>query len=250
MYSICMLCFNDGETVRDSINSVLELSRSREVEVVVVDNVSTDGSGEFLQKFNDAGSIKLIRTKCSRGKGRQIAFEASKGTYVLGHMDCDDIFNASGIDYLISKYHAGFEGKAMMTKKINSPEASNITIAPRSVLEEVGGWRSINWGEDWDLWARLAAAGAYTFLPYPTERPPHASIKVRTERFGGPTHGFRVRVSKYADSIRIGRKVFTPGEHVSPLQRVALAVAKAEVTVGGSSLSPVLNPDFTEVTVS
>ena len=137
-----------------------------------------------------------------------------------------------------------------MTKKINSAEASNITIAPRSLLERVGGWRSVNWGEDWDLWARLAHAGAYAFLPYPAERPPHASIMVRTERYRGPTRGFGVRVSKYADSIRIGRKVFTPGEHVSSLQRVALAVAKTEVLVGRSSLPPVPNPQFTEVTVS
>jgi glycosyltransferase involved in cell wall biosynthesis len=248
-YSICMLCSNDGGTVKASVDSVLELSRYRKVEVIVVDNMSTDGSLEVLHHFRDIGSIKLIERRCSRGEGRQLAFEASSGDYVLSHMDCDDVFDASGIDSLIAKYHSDFEGKVLMTKRRDSPEASNITIAPRDVLERVGGWRSLNWGEDWDLWARLASVGAYRFFPYPADNPPHASIKVRTERYSGATHGFWVRVAKYADAVRSGRSVFSPREHVSNAQRAALAVAKARVLVRRNSLTPVPDPEFAEESV-
>jgi hypothetical protein len=161
-------------------------------------------------------------------------------------MDCDDIFDPAGVNSLIDRYHAEFEGRVLMTKRRNSPEASNITIAPRGVLELVGGWRPLNWGEDWDLWARVANLGLYSFLPYPHENPPHTSIKVRTGRSSGPTRGFWVKVSKYADSIRTGRRVFDPGEPVSTLQRTALAVARLRVALGGGTLAPIPDPDFSE----
>jgi glycosyltransferase involved in cell wall biosynthesis len=241
-----MLCSNDAETVRQSIESVLELSKYRRVEVIVTDNESEDGSQKVLQEFAGEGAITVIERKCNRGAGREVAFQASKGEYILSHMDCDDVFNASGIDSLITSYHSYFEGKALMTKKKGSAEASNITIAPRAILAQVGGWRPLNWGEDWDLWARLANVGLYVFFPYPTENAPHSTIKVRTERYAGPSHGFSVRVSKYADAMRSGRSVFHSGEHVSPAQWVAFAFARAGVLIGGSSLAPVPNPEFNE----
>ena len=248
-YSVCMLCSNDGKTVKASVESVLELSRYRKLDVVVVDNMSSDGSQEVLRHYRDMGSIKLIERKCSRGEGRQLAFEASSGDYVLSHMDCDDVFNAPSIDSLISEYHSAYEGKAIMTKRRDSPEASNITIAPRALLERVGGWRSLNWGEDWDLWARLANVGEYRFFPYPADSPPHASVKVRTERYSGTTHGFWVRVSKYADAVRSGRSVFSPGEHISNAQKAALAVARARVLIRRDSITPVPDPEFAEESI-
>jgi glycosyltransferase involved in cell wall biosynthesis len=244
-YSVCMLCSNDLKTVEASIHSVLGLAKYRKLEVVVVDNLSRDGSADILSRLKSTGQIALVEQKCTRGEGRQIAFGASKGEYVLSHMDCDDIFDPVGLDSLISRYHAEYEGRAMMTKRRDSPEASNITIAPRSVLESVGGWRPLNWGEDWDLWARLASRGLYSFLPYPLNNPPHTSIKVRVERFSGPSRGFWVRVSKYSDAVRTGRKVFDSGEQVSTVQRLALAVARIRVSLGGA-LPPVPDPDFSE----
>jgi len=241
-----MLCSNDAETLRQSLESVLELSKYRNIEVIVTDNESEDGSQQVLQEFGSKGAIKVIERRCNRGAGRQLAFQASKGEYVLSHMDCDDVFLANGIDTLITRYHSDFEGKALMTKKKDSAEASNITIAPRAILEQIGGWRPLNWGEDWDLWARLANIGLYRFFPYPAVNPPHSNIKVRTDRYAGSSHGFSVRVAKYTDAIRSGRAVFHSGEHVSPAQWIAFVVAKMGVFVGGSSLIPVPNPGFHE----
>jgi len=245
-YSVCMLCSNDGGTVDDSVRSVLQLSQLRRVDVVVVDNLSTDGSEKTLRRMKDSGLISLIERRCTRGEGRQLAFESSKGDYVLSHMDCDDIFDAEGISSLIDRYHAEFEGKAVMTKKRDSPEASNITIAPRRVIDLVGGWRPFNWGEDWDLWARLESVGYYSFMQYPVGSPPHRAIKVRTERYSGLSRGFQVRVSKYADAIRMGRRVFDPGEHVSIVQKGALATARLRVRLAAKSILPVPNPNFAE----
>lgn len=245
-YSVCMLCSNDCETVKASIDSVLELSNYGKVEVVVVDNMSRDGSREILQGYRDAGSIVLIEQACSRGKGRQLAFEASKGDYVLSHMDCDDVFDAEGLLALLDLYHSKYEGMLLMTQRQNSDEASNITIAQRSVLAELGGWRDLNWGEDWDLWARAGGLGKYAFLPYPLEKPPHRSIKVRHGIYRGPRSNFSMRRRKYADAIRTGREMFKPGEHVSKAQRFVYLLAKGTVMLRRDYLPPVPDPDFSE----
>ena len=210
-YSVCMLCSNDGRTVEASVQSVLALSKTRRLEVVVVDNLSADGSASSLRRLRDEGQIILIEKRCTRGEGRQLAFGASKGEYVLGHMDCDDIFDATGLDSLLFRYHAEFEGRALMTKRTESSEASNITIAPREILAQVGGWRPLNWGEDWDLWARLANAGVYSFVPYPIQNAPHRTVMVRRHRYSGALRAFRVSVSKYWVTVRTGRRVFDPG---------------------------------------
>ena len=130
-YSICMLCSNDAEHLKASIESLSEFSRSPQFEIIVVDNVSSDGSQEILQKLLRDGLVtKVIEQKCTRGKGRQLALESSKGEYILCHMDCDDIFRASGISSLIRVYHERYEGMMMMTRRLRDG-FSNVTIAPR-----------------------------------------------------------------------------------------------------------------------
>ena len=245
-YSVCMLCSNDGESVEASLDSVLELSKLRKVEVVVVDNLSSDGSQLVLRGYEGRGLIRLIEKGCSRGQGRELAFRASSGDYILGHMDCDDIFDAGGLDQLIEKYHSSYEGKLLMTQKKGSDEASNITIAPRSLLNELGGWRDLNWGEDWDLWARGSGKGKYAFLQYPSDNPPHRRIKVRYGIYRGPLSRFGMRRQKYSDAIKTGRRMFKAGEHRSISQRLAYFVAKTSVTLRRGYLAPVPDPDFSE----
>jgi len=44
-------------------------------------------SSEFYQDYAQKGDIKLIVEKCSRGKGRQIAFKNSTGKYIIANLD-------------------------------------------------------------------------------------------------------------------------------------------------------------------
>jgi glycosyltransferase involved in cell wall biosynthesis len=241
-----MLCYNDRGTARESVESVLELSKYRRTEIVVVDNLSTDGSREVLRQLRDDGKISLIERRCTRGAGRQIGFESTSGEYILSHMDCDDIFDAEGLDSLLSTYHSIHEGKVMMTQKKGSDEASNITVGPRQLLGSLGGWRDLNWGEDWDLWARAAGAGQYAYLQYPMTTPPHRSMKVRYGIYSGIRSSFKMRRTKYADAIRSGRRMFKTGEKVSLSQRLIYYMAKGGVALRGDYLVPVPDPDFSE----
>ena len=158
MYSICITNYNTVGTLTRSLNSVLEQLDSS-FEVVVVDNCSDDGSLEILENAKSKGKIRLLVRKSSRGAGRQAAFEASRGEYVIDQIDMDDFFKPAFMDLIIF-YHNNFEGFLML--------ANGFLIAPRRLIETLGGWRDLQWGEDRDLWARAANAGKFVYVPYET----------------------------------------------------------------------------------
>jgi len=53
-------------------------------------------------------------------------------------------------------------------------------------------------------------------------------------------------MEKYSDAIRIGRRVFEPGEHISIAQRLAYLAARSSVALKRNYLEPNPAPDFGE----
>ncbi len=241
-YSVCMLCYNDTERLRESLDSILELSRSASIEVIVVDNLSTDGSKEILSDYHQRGLIMCIERRCTRGRGRQIALEASRGKYILAHLDCDDVFSAPGIVDLLARYHKDYEGLMLVTKRTENDERSNITIGPADLFRLLG-WRDVNWFEDWDIWNRARAMDKYRFLDYPEAIPPHKSIKVRISRRRGLVSRNVMTFGRYRDMYRIGRTIF-PRQRPSLGQRLLFKAARADVFLRRSKLEPVPDPSF------
>ena len=207
--------------------------------------MSTDGSWETLKAL-DIPNLKLFREKSSRGRARQIGFEGSTGKYVLAHLDCDDTFNPNGIAAILRRYHSDYEGKMLAT--MQPKWSSNVTIAPRSLIEEIGGWRDVNWYEDWDVWVRAAAKGMYQFVSYPHENPPHSQITVRFDRRRTRSRRIRTRYEQYRDSLRLGKTVFREGERVLWNQWVIYFLAAFDVAIRSSKLEPVTNPLFEPLT--
>ena len=161
-YSICITHFNNAPTVKQSLESILNQIDDN-FEVIVVDNVSTDGSYEILKEFASLGKIKLIRAKCSRGKGREIAFENSRGKYVIANMDLDDIFKPRLRELLVG-YHAVAKEKLLWVSsrmKGGFWGGESFTIAPRNLIKELGGWRDLQIFEDLELCSRAARHGKY-----------------------------------------------------------------------------------------
>ena len=232
-----MLCYNDVSTADASMRSLLELRGSIDMEIVVADNESKDGSLELLEGLASEG-VRVVSKKCSRGVGRQLAFTHSKGKYIIAQVDCDDVFSNEGILGLLSKYHSEYEGLMMMTRRVGRDERQSITIAPRELVNRVGGWRDLNWGEDWDLWNRTADLGMYSFLPYPVENPPHKSVRIRSERETSTWTKFAFRYQKARDAIRTGRSYFSGQEDATFGQKVPFWLARVSVALGRSKLEP------------
>ena len=224
-YSVCMTCFNEFPTVRESIGSLLS-QLNTEYEVVVVDNFSKDGTYEVLQEFGRSHGVKVIQERCSRGMGRQIALENSTGEYVIANLDLDDIF-LPVLQGLVAGYHRRAEGKLMAA--FNSPPtpggkagwSQNVTIGPRELIKSIGGWRDLNIYEDWDIWSRAARADGYRWTSLRFARNDSLPSEAK-----GALNRLRRRIERYRNRIRLGLVVFTPGEKVGLSQRVAYATAR------------------------
>ena len=177
--SICITHYNNAPTIRESLDSILGQIDGR-FEVVVVDNLSKDGSREILRDYATRGSIRLIEERCSRGRGRQIGFEASSGDYIISGVDLDDVFRPVLVR-LLDAYRRFFDGKCLFM----SGKREAITIVPRALAERVGGWRDVPAGEDLDFWARAAKEGELIHVAYrniQSKVNPHEGVAHRTMR--------------------------------------------------------------------
>ena len=148
-YSILITNYNTINTIEESLCSILNQIDDR-FEVVVVDNKSNDGSEKILREFRMQGKIKLISTKCSRGRGRQIAFENSKGETLITNMDMDVIFKHK-LKELLKIYSQLDKGKEFIV--------APVPIISHKIIENVGGWRDLQRDEDVELNYRLNKIG-------------------------------------------------------------------------------------------
>jgi glycosyltransferase involved in cell wall biosynthesis len=222
-YSICMTCFNEISGVRAALDSLLpQLDDS--YEVVVVDNYSTDGTYEALQEYEKHRGVKVIQKRCSRGKGREFAFEQASGDYIIANLDLDDVF-LPVVERIVARYHEIAEGNLIVVFNFavapNEEWVQNITIGPRELVSSLGGWRDLNIFEDWDLWSRADQAHRYCwtslrFAANPSLHPESPRAVIRLRR----------RYERYRERLRLGMKIFSEGERVGLSQRIAFAGAR------------------------
>lgn len=229
-YSICVTHLNNAPTVRASLDSILNQIDAR-FEVVVVDGASTDGSWEILREYSQAGKIRLFQKKCSRGLGRQVAFNNSVGDFIIANLDLDDVFEPS-LGGLLELYHARCDGKLLLA--LGAPPDSqtwlpNVTLASRKLILRLGGWRDLQIGEDWDIWCRASKVGEFRTTEFPLAREIGSQSKGRSV-----IRRMRRRYQTYRDYLKLGRTVFSPGEQVSSSQRAILILARLSAHFGPS----------------
>ncbi len=217
-YSVCITNFNAKNSLRSCLDSVLSQINS-EFEVVVCDGCSTDGSLEILQEYARDGKIKLIIERSGRGKGRQIAFQNSAGNYILSGIDTDDVIKPVLKDVL-KLYHEEHEGYML--------SYGTFHIIPRYIVDAIGGWKDIQWGEDVDFFKRVEKLGK---LHYFVDQS-HIIEKGHMRR--GPFHRLRENYAFYQCRYRIGKSIIEAARshpwYLQPLQFfvafIALTVAK------------------------
>lgn len=155
-YSICMTNYNTEDVLSKSLDSILSKINTHDYEIVIVDSCSKDRSPEILKRYaKNYSNIKILSKECLRGKGRQIAFENSEGDFIIT-ADCDTIYNDNWIKLIncYEKNDSDFAVSAWFTQ-----------IYPRELLENVGGWKNLQYWEDVELWSRLAKLGKYKTCP-------------------------------------------------------------------------------------
>lgn len=166
----------------------------RDFEVVAVDDGSTDGSGDVLEREARLESrLRVVRTG-ARGLPAALntAFEHARAPLLARH-DADDLshrerfaLQAAHLDAhpdvdVVGTRVRLFPAKAFGTGMarwtawhnslltheqmyremlIDSPLCHGTALIRRGALDRVGGWQERGWAEDLDLWIRLAESGA------------------------------------------------------------------------------------------
>jgi glycosyltransferase involved in cell wall biosynthesis len=101
--SLIVPCYNEAQTIESCIGKILDISKEQDfsLEIVVVDDASTDGSWQILEKTAQQHSeIRIIKHEKNRGKGAALrtGFIHATGDFV-GIQDADAEYNPR--DYLI-----------------------------------------------------------------------------------------------------------------------------------------------------
>ncbi len=166
-YSLVGTSYNSVETVKPCLESIISLLDTKNMELIVCDNESSDGTREAIEQFAPFfKKLKVISKKSTRGKGRQIAFLYSSGKYLI-QFDLDALYN-EGLRKLFKWHERNMPKYAVI--------AGN-SIFPRKALKEIGGWNDLNWSEDLDLWIRLTLASKAKWYGYETNRNLHLTTR-------------------------------------------------------------------------
>ena len=162
---ICLYAnvFNNVNTLEEAIKSVWRPNYT----IVITDNYSFDGTWEKLQELRKDYNLLLYRLKSSRGKGRD---------YSLRH--CPDNSKTAYFD-LDMRYNENFHKIIEWTSSDKRVLARNTFIARKDIILNKGGWRDLNYGEDFEFSVKV---GFDYFIPVITGTNLHASQK-REERY-------------------------------------------------------------------
>ena len=147
------------------------------IELIVVDDGSTDATPDVIEKYQDHIAIEYIRNEESKGacRARNIGIEAASGLYVAG-LDDDDAWHEKRIAELVEahsedvacvtsdtlmvypNYEAPWHKRKLITldKLLFTNLVGNQVLVRRNRIQEVGGFdEKLTAAQDYDLWVRL-----------------------------------------------------------------------------------------------
>ena len=178
-----LLPVKDGaRTIRRAATSTLR-AMPRDSELVVVDDGSTDGTGDVLARIEDP-RLRVLRHDASRGVAESLnAALRQSDSRLVARMDADDLVlpwrfrvqlpAAETADHVFGSLvlmddrgrPTGAADPAPITPEqarlhllLENPFAHPTLVARRVALDRAGGYRRTS-VEDYDLWLRAAAAG-------------------------------------------------------------------------------------------
>ena len=99
--TVIIPCYNGGRYVAQSIESVVDQSKKYSVQVVVINDGSTDNSLEVISSFSSHDNLVVIsQENQGLSKSRNVGMDNSEGEYLL-FLDADDYLINGAIDKLL-----------------------------------------------------------------------------------------------------------------------------------------------------
>lgn len=213
--SVIIPLFNYAKTVVEAVDSVLA-SRGIQVEIVVVEDHSTDNSRQVIEQLMDdrpdAPIIALFRSSNGGlGAARNLGINRARTEHCF-LLDADNLVYPDALRKLSGALHASQAAFAYSIIEVFGTELSLLSARPwdvgsltrspyidamslidRRVWREVGGFREnstvLHGWEDYAFWLALAAGGHEgTWVPEPLCRyRRHAASMISTTRLDGLT---------------------------------------------------------------
>ncbi len=194
LVSVVIPAHNAEQTLRRALDSVFSQSY-RNIEIVVADDCSTDGTSEVLDRYGDP-RLKRIRNDTRGGVSvaRNAAIEAASGD-LIAFLDADDEWLPEKLEKQIALYGTGIDytlvcsasneiapdgtdigdtcGNCTVVTGLDAWKAllgdtfvhTSTALVPRSAIRHIGGFdTSLKIGEDQDAWIRLALTGQVGYV--------------------------------------------------------------------------------------
>jgi glycosyltransferase involved in cell wall biosynthesis len=99
--SVIIANYNYEKFVGAAIESVL--SQDKKIQIIVVDDASTDNSVDVIKQFADRVETVLLKENRGQGGGLNAGFEAATGDLVM-FLDADDFLLPGGAEVILSNY--------------------------------------------------------------------------------------------------------------------------------------------------
>jgi hypothetical protein len=250
--SVVIPTYNRQKLVQEAIASVLRQTYA-DYEVIVVDDGSTDDTGLVLNQLYGPTIRYFYQDNQGESAARNLGIGRARGEYVA-FLDSDDLWHPKKLEHQVDAFELSKDAGMISTQAywINY-EGLRLRLLPhghdlpgstiswedlvldnvvagggstamvrRDKLERIGGFDSqIRFGEEWDLWLRLARHVAIRQIPAPL-------AYSRRHRFG--TRGWAPRGHEadamYAEHHRILEKAFAD----CPLEPSRCSVLRSHAT--------------------
>ena len=106
LVSVIVPVHNGEKDLKQCLNSILAQECGSTVEIIAVNDNSTDSSGDILEEYANWGEVRRVEltkeTGGSAAKARNAGILQAKGEYLL-FVDCDDVLLPGAISALLQK---------------------------------------------------------------------------------------------------------------------------------------------------
>jgi glycosyltransferase involved in cell wall biosynthesis len=236
--SIIVIVYNGEQYIERAVQSALGQTVA-DIEVIVVDDGSSDGSADRVGRIKDS-RLRLVRqSNQGPSAARNTGIREAKSDWIA-FLDCDDWWTPDKLEHQLATAARGtnvalvysgattlLEDGSVLSEAIprlrgavlkelllgnHITGSSSSVLIRRDVLSELGGFRTdIHYGEDWDLWLRIAARHRIEMVPGS-----HVYLLSRRESQG-------MQVTRMRDSCLrlLGEAFDTYASHLTDLRRHA-----------------------------
>ena len=221
--SVVIAAYNAETFLRQTMESVLAQSL-RDIEVIVVDDGSTDKTAEILHSFADPRLSVLRQKNTGVSAARNAGLAVARAPYIF-FLDADDMLQSDALSKMVATLDRMPDRIACFGHHLRIAEDGTRLSKPQDLrwklfpaedtlrhmiaknfiacgaicirteaARSVGGFNpALKLGEDWEFWCRLALLG--DFVPMPDE-----IVLLYRQRFGSAN--YRLRTSLLRQSFQ------------------------------------------------